>query len=117
MYPRTNYEMTQDQLDKILEACKPVQAIMIGHYAPSSPQENANNVWACLGKEMGFDHMTVQPIIGKGARFFSAVPSETDEVRGEREEREAAAARSYKITQIKNDIVNLQKMLSDLETK
>ena len=36
MYPRTNYEMTQEDLDRILDACNPVP------YMPRSAQENAN---------------------------------------------------------------------------
>lgn len=63
--------MTQDQLDKLLDACKSVPVMMIGGTTPSSPQENANNAWKTLGKEMGFKHMTVKPN-GKGDRFFSA---------------------------------------------
>lgn len=70
MYPRINYEMTENNLEKILDACEPTPAIMIGNYAPASPQENANRAWQCLGEKMGFDHMTVMPIPGKGQRFF-----------------------------------------------
>ncbi len=68
---RTEYEMTQVQLDKILEACKPVPYMVFGGMAPRSQQENANDAWAALGAELGFDHMTVRPN-GKGDRFFTA---------------------------------------------
>jgi len=70
---RKEYEMTQAQLDKILEACKPVPAMFLsgGQLMGSSPQENANRAWQALGEEMGFDHMSVRPN-GKGDRFFSA---------------------------------------------
>ena len=68
MYPRVNYEMTEEDLKAILDACKPVPCMMIGAYAPASPQENANRAWSSLGKKMGFDPMTVQPIQGKGQR-------------------------------------------------
>ena len=68
---RKEYEMTQAQLDKLLEACKPVPYMVFGGMEPMSPQENANRAWAALGEEMGFDHMTVQPN-GKGDRFFTA---------------------------------------------
>jgi hypothetical protein len=68
---RKEYEMTQAQLDAILNACKPVPYMVFGGMEPRSPQENANDAWAALGKEMGFDHMTVRPN-GKGDRFFSA---------------------------------------------
>lgn len=115
MYPRTNYEMTQNDLDVILAACKRVPFIMVGGYTPSSPQENANRAWEFLGEKMGFDHMTVQPISGKGNRFFTAVPSETEEARLERLEREENDAKKLRVTQIKNDIANLQKTLAELQ--
>ncbi len=67
------YEMTQDDLDTILEACKPVPYIIIGGRAPDTSQENANRAWANLGKKMGFDSMTVSPST-KGNRFFTAAP-------------------------------------------
>jgi predicted TIM-barrel fold metal-dependent hydrolase len=54
---------------------KPVPYMIIGGYAPRSRQENANDAWEALGREMGFKHMTVRPN-GKGDRFFSAEPSE-----------------------------------------
>jgi hypothetical protein len=97
MYPRTNYEMSEADLEAILDACKSVPVMKIGNYTPSSPQENANRAWGELGEKMGFDHMTVQPIPGKGNRFFSAVPSETEEARTERVARETADARKREI--------------------
>ena len=66
-----NFEMTQEQLDKIIKACKPVPMIMLQCGTPRSTQENANDAWKSLGEELGFDPMTVKPN-GKGERFFSA---------------------------------------------
>jgi hypothetical protein len=63
--------MTQEQLDKILDACTPVPLIMLQCGTPPSRQEMANIAWKKLGAEMGFDHMTVRPT-GEGDRFFSA---------------------------------------------
>jgi hypothetical protein len=68
---RKEYEMTQAQLDAILDACKPVPYMVFGGMEPRSPQESANAAWAALGEELGFDHMTVRPN-GKGDRFFTA---------------------------------------------
>ena len=68
-----DFEMSQEQLEEILDACKPVPLIAINCGMPSSPQENANAAWARLGKTLGFKHMTVKPS-GKGNRFFSAEP-------------------------------------------
>jgi hypothetical protein len=68
-----NFEMTQNQLDEIIDACKPVPLIALNAGMPTSPQEKANSAWEKLGKELGFDHMTVKPN-GCGDRFFSAEP-------------------------------------------
>lgn len=78
---RQNFEMTQEQCDKLLEACKPVPMIMLQCGTPSSQQENANAAWKALGLEMGFDHMTVAPT-GHGNRFFSAEVTPTAGRRG-----------------------------------
>jgi hypothetical protein len=69
---KKDFEMTQEQLDKLMDACKPVPmiALHIGG-GPSSPQENANRAWETLGKEMGFIASTVRPN-GKGDRYFTA---------------------------------------------
>lgn len=64
------FTMTDEQLEKLLDACKPVRCMMIGGVVPSSPQENANRAWKELGLEMGFDYMTVRP--GKDQKTFSA---------------------------------------------
>jgi hypothetical protein len=75
MNERREYEMTEAQLQKILETCRPVPYLLgSGGVPPTSPQENANAAWARLGREMGFEHMTVKPVSGKGQRFFTAVP-------------------------------------------
>jgi hypothetical protein len=68
------FEMTEADLAKILEACKPVPYMVFGGIPPRSPQENANDAWARLGNRMGFDWETVRPTSGSGPRFFSAVP-------------------------------------------
>jgi aromatic ring-opening dioxygenase catalytic subunit (LigB family) len=73
---RREYEMTKDQLRKMLDACKPVPAMYLSGGVPMfpSPQENANRAWASLGDELGFNPATVQPVPGKGHHFFTADP-------------------------------------------
>jgi hypothetical protein len=73
---RKSFEMTQEQYDKILDACKPTLVMKIGNTYPATPQENANRAWAALGKEMGFKHMTVRPIDGDDQKTFSAEAAE-----------------------------------------
>lgn len=114
MYPRTNYEMTEADLEKILEAYKPTPCIMIGGYVPPSPQENANHAWAELGKRMGFDPMTVEPIDGKGQRFFSAVLAENETQRAERLERQKRELREAEIKGLRIKMAEAQKRLDEL---
>ena len=68
---RKEFEMTQEQYDKILEACRPVPYMVFGGMEPRSPQQNANDAWKALGEEMGFEFMTVKAIPGK-PKFFTA---------------------------------------------
>ncbi len=115
MYPRTNYEMTEEDLTTMLAASQPVRCMQIGSYSPRTPQENANRAWAALGKKMGFDHMTVRPHPSKGNRFFSAVPSETEPQRVERLAKGAKEKRAAEIAALKRDISDKQAKLHQLE--
>ena len=113
-YPRVDYEMTEAELEELLEACKPVPYMVIGGCVPSSPQENANRAWQKLGDKHGFDHMTVQPIHGKGQRFFSAVPTETEFQREERLKRESEEDKQRRIEKLKQKIEAMQQELKVL---
>lgn len=73
MSERKEYELTAEQFDTLLEACRSVPAIMLQCGPISSPQENANRAWCALGDELGFDGMTVESS-PKGHRFFTAIP-------------------------------------------
>jgi hypothetical protein len=119
MYPRTEYEMTEDDLQAILTASRPTPVMFLSGGTPmsSSTQENANRVWAELGKRMGFDYMTVRPIPGKGTRFFTAVPSETEDQRTERLKQEAAAKRIAEIAQLEGEIAERQRRLETLQSE
>jgi len=70
---RKEFEITERQLNILIDASNPVPMIMLQCGKPKSAQENANNAWKSLGRELGFDSMTVQRINGKGERFFTAV--------------------------------------------
>lgn len=71
---RKEYKLTPEQFAKLIEACRPTPLIMLQCGMPSSPQKNANNAWCALGKELGFDGMTVEGS-PKGDRFFTAESS------------------------------------------
>lgn len=68
---RKEYKMTDEQKAKLLAAMEPVPMIMLQLGNPPSQQENANRAWIALGKEMGFDGMTVTPS-SRGENFFFA---------------------------------------------
>ncbi len=74
---RQEYELTQKELDGVLEASKPVPAIML-HIGggPRTPQENVNAAWQRLGEKYGFVWDTVRPVSGKGQRFVTAETKE-----------------------------------------
>ena len=103
MYPRVEYEMSEGDLEKIMNACRPVPAIIVGGYTPPSVQENANRAWERLGKKMGFDYMTVRPT-EKGNRFFTAVLLETEDQKWERLVKEKEEKRIAEIEQLKKEI-------------
>lgn len=114
MYPRKQYEMTEEDLKELLEACKPVPMIALQCGSPSSPQENANNAWKALGNKMGFDSMSVEPVSSKGYRFFTAIPNENEEAKRERELKEKEEAQRKNIARLENEIKEKQKELSEI---
>ena len=114
-YPRVNYEMTEDDLSRLMNACKPQPCIKIGSYTPRSQQESANMAWKELGERMGFDYTTVRPIQGKNARFFSAVPNETEYQKVERLKREEAEKKRLRVLELRRKMVELTEELAALE--
>jgi hypothetical protein len=113
-YPRVEYQMTEEDMEKLLKACQPVPMIMVGGYAGRSAQERANDAWAELGQRMGFDAMTVQPIQSKGDRWFTAVPSETEKQRDERLELEHKARIKQRKAELKRAIDEAQEELDKI---
>ncbi len=80
---KQEFEMTEEQQKKLLESMQPVPMIMLQCGNPPSQQESANRAWERLGKEMGFQHMTVTPCSDKGGRFFRALPTASGEAKPE----------------------------------
>lgn len=117
MYPRIEYQMTEADVQELLNACKPVPVMMIGGHTGSSQQENANAAWARLGKKMGFDSMTVRPVPGKTMHFFTAVPSETEDARKERLAKEAEEQRQKDIARLEAEIADRSRQLAALQTE
>jgi hypothetical protein len=71
---RQEYQMTAEDHAALLDACKPTPVMFLSGGLPmhDSPQENANCAWQRLGDKLGFDHMTVRPVSGKGTDYFTA---------------------------------------------
>ncbi len=76
---RVEFEMTQEDLDEILKACKPVPYLIANGTSPRSPQANANDAWDRLGTRMGFVGRSVQPVGGKSDLFFTAEPTDKED--------------------------------------
>jgi len=111
MYPRTEYEMSEKDLEEILNACKPTPCISFGGGSMgASPQENANNAWERLGLKMGFDSMSVRPS-NKGQRFFTAIPSETEQQKKERLRKEDKEKKLDEINTLEKEIKEKQEEL------
>lgn len=69
---RKEFKMTERQFNEIIEASKPVPYMVFDNKPPMSPQESANAAWAALGRELGFDWLTVRPVKGKDHTYFTA---------------------------------------------
>lgn len=117
MYPRTEYQMSEEQLKVLMSACQTVACIAVGGIAPRSQQENANSAWQHLGVKMGFDSMTVKPINGKGVEFFTAIPSENEIDQAKRKEKEFQADIAKQISQSEQEGRDLQVKINDLKSK
>lgn len=115
MYPRTVYEMTEEDLKNLLNASKPTPCMMVGSYIVPTPQENANRAWQALGEKMGFDYMTVRPIEGKNQRFFTAVPLETKSQKEARLKQEAKTKREAEIAKLESEVTKLTSQLKKLK--
>ena len=115
--PRVNYEMTEDDLKALLDACRSVPCMAIGNVMPPSPQENANHAWAALGEKMGFDPMSVRPGNIGNQRAFTAVPSETTVQQEARVIREAGEKRYAEIARLTAEINKLTEQLNVIRGK
>jgi len=105
--------MTPEDLKALLDSMQPVPMIMLQCGGGRSQQDRANDAWESLGKKMGFDHMTAQPS-GKGDRFFTAVPSETDLHRAERVAREDEEKKRAEVRRLEGVVAEAQAKLTEL---
>lgn len=71
---RREFEMTPEQRERLLDACKPTPVMYLSGGQPmfKPAQENANDAWQALGRELGFVWDSAEPVPGKGMEFFTA---------------------------------------------
>jgi hypothetical protein len=71
---RKEFQLTEEQYQKLLDASKPTPAMWDGkgNYLFGTPYENAMRVWRALGSSCGFDPESVQPVEGKSNYYFTA---------------------------------------------
>jgi aromatic ring-opening dioxygenase catalytic subunit (LigB family) len=71
---RKEFELTQEQLDKLMEASKPQPAMYLSGGIPmfEDQQARANCAWRELANELKFDLFSVRPVPGKDTKFFTA---------------------------------------------
>jgi molybdopterin biosynthesis enzyme len=70
----TKFKMTQEDMEHLLAAMRPVPMIMLQCGNSPSQQDSANEAWRALGLRMGFKHMTVKPD-GSNPLCFMAEPT------------------------------------------
>jgi hypothetical protein len=70
---RKRYRLTKQQFDSIIAATRPLPLMYLSGGMPMgrSQQERANDAWAALGREMGFDGASVEGV-GSDPMDFTA---------------------------------------------
>lgn len=69
---RKEFVLTEEELQALYNACRPVPYMVAAGTPPLSPQERANAAWQGLAKKYGFVWDTVRPVPGKGHKYFTA---------------------------------------------
>ena len=69
------YEITQAELDSVLEASKPTPVMYLsgGQRMFDSPQANANRAWQKIAKRLNVELMTIRPS-PRGELWITAEP-------------------------------------------
>ena len=74
MSERKTFQISDSDMKALLDAMRPEPVMYASGGVPMfrSAQERANEAWEALGKKLGFKHMTVRPVAGKGPEWFTA---------------------------------------------
>jgi hypothetical protein len=65
------YRLSEEQYDKLMEACKPVPYLVVGGYAPVSLQERANTAWQQVAADFKVKWDTIKPAGSDDHDFFA----------------------------------------------
>lgn len=72
------FTITEEEMQMVLDASKPVPYMVLGGMEPSSPRENANRAWQAIGRTYGVEWDSIRPV-DEAARIMSGTPvSEAD---------------------------------------
>ncbi len=68
------FHLTEEQYQQLLAACSPTPVMYGSGGVPlfRSQQENVEDAWKTLGRDLGFAWETVKPIHGKDDHYFEA---------------------------------------------
>ena len=68
------YRMTDEELGRLKEACKPVTYIVVGGVPPVSPRTKAMRVWADVARRVGCIRSTINLASTGDEHDFDATP-------------------------------------------
>lgn len=56
------FTITEEEMQRVLEASKPVPYMVFGGMEPMPPQERANRAWQSIGEAHGVEWMSIRPV-------------------------------------------------------
>ena len=68
------YRMTDDELNMLMNASKPVPYLVFGGIEPRSPRDNAMDVWRTVAARVGCDVDSIEPAETGDNHEFNARP-------------------------------------------
>lgn len=72
MTERREFQMTQADMNVLLDAMQPLPLVAIDCGPIRTRQQRANEAWIALGDKMRFDGSTVKPVPGNTGLLFTA---------------------------------------------
>ena len=79
MQRHQQYRLTDEELDEIMEASKPVLYMVVGGVGPRSPQEKVMDVWRKIAVRVNCDVESIGPADSGDYHDFKAEPLTTED--------------------------------------